>query len=58
MEVAWCEQTMAFAEAEGASMARQARKEQLRSGEVVGAGAAWCGSNARCRTDGWLGSFP
>jgi hypothetical protein len=58
MEVTWCKQTTALAEVEVASMAWQARKEQLRSGEAVGAGAARRGSDARHRTDGWLGSIP
>jgi uncharacterized membrane protein YccC len=52
MEVAWCEQTTALAEAERASMARQARKEQLRSGKAVRAEATRRGFDAQRKTGG------
>jgi hypothetical protein len=52
MEVAWCERTTALAEAERVSMARQARKEQLRSGKEVEAGATRRGFDAQRKTGG------
>jgi hypothetical protein len=52
MEVAWYEQTTALAEAERASIARQARKEQLRSGKAIEAGATRRGFDAQRKTSG------
>jgi hypothetical protein len=50
--VARCEQTMALAEAEGASVARRTRKEQLRSGKEVGAEATRRWFDAQRKTSG------
>jgi hypothetical protein len=52
MEVAWCEQTTALAETERASMARQARKEQLRSGKAIRAEATWHGFDTQRKNGG------